>query len=416
MVVSDFSYEKEAIELGQLKGNRFTLVLRNIDDEPENITKSIQDLKSTSNDGLPSFLNYYGLQRFGTATVLTSDIGKAILKDQWEKAAELILKPRPGEKPKNNEIREHWWKHRDAKTTLKMIGQIRGFGTIEGNVIRALADNGNRYDSSMLSKVHKNSRIFYVHAYQSFVFNKVLSKRVKKFGVKVLVGDLVEDTSIPEEKENGTDVGENGQNKDIPNGEESSTKEDEKKVKRDRIKLKRVTEENIDEIKPEDVLITVPGFDVEYPDNETKSFYEEVLAEDEMNFESFVSGSREYSCGGDYRKMLAKVDIVDHRFIKYTDPNKDLVISAYDEFKGRPQVADEGEEAPYTALILSFDLSSSCYATMAMREIMKCDTGKENQTALTDAHVADAIKRGFLPEKKEEDGEGEPDAKRQKTE
>ena len=44
------------------------------------------------------FINYFGHQRFGTdSTVKTSDIGLALVKNQWESAIELILKPRPNE-------------------------------------------------------------------------------------------------------------------------------------------------------------------------------------------------------------------------------------------------------------------------------------------------------------------------------
>ena len=44
------------------------------------------------------FINYFGHQRFGTdSTVKTSDIGLALVKNQWESAVELILKPRPNE-------------------------------------------------------------------------------------------------------------------------------------------------------------------------------------------------------------------------------------------------------------------------------------------------------------------------------
>ena len=31
----------------------------------------------------------------------------------------------------------------------------------------------------------------YIHSYQSYIWNKVLSKRIKKFGLNVLVGDLI---------------------------------------------------------------------------------------------------------------------------------------------------------------------------------------------------------------------------------
>lgn len=42
------------------------------------------------------FLNYFGMQRFGTSTVLTHTIGCAIMKKRYEEASDLILYPREG--------------------------------------------------------------------------------------------------------------------------------------------------------------------------------------------------------------------------------------------------------------------------------------------------------------------------------
>lgn len=43
------------------------------------------------------FLNYYGMQRFGTAPIPTHVIGLALLQSNWALAAHLILRPREGE-------------------------------------------------------------------------------------------------------------------------------------------------------------------------------------------------------------------------------------------------------------------------------------------------------------------------------
>lgn len=43
------------------------------------------------------FINYFGLQRFGTGGAPTSDVGLAMLKEDWEGAVRLVMAPRMGE-------------------------------------------------------------------------------------------------------------------------------------------------------------------------------------------------------------------------------------------------------------------------------------------------------------------------------
>jgi len=73
--------------LGQLKGNRFSVALRFI-------ARSIKDeqigrnVKNVEKNG---FINYFGMQRFGTYSVRTHEMGIEILKQNWQKVSELIL-------------------------------------------------------------------------------------------------------------------------------------------------------------------------------------------------------------------------------------------------------------------------------------------------------------------------------------
>jgi tRNA pseudouridine13 synthase len=52
-----------------------------------------ESLQSLKNNG---YLNYFGMQRFGTSSVMTHTIGCAIMKKQYEEASNLILNPREG--------------------------------------------------------------------------------------------------------------------------------------------------------------------------------------------------------------------------------------------------------------------------------------------------------------------------------
>ena len=51
-----------------------------------------------------------------------------------------------------------------------------------------------------------------------------------------------------------------------------------------------ITEDNISEFQITDVVLPLPGYDVRYPDNETASWYHELLAAD--GFEDFSFRNR----------------------------------------------------------------------------------------------------------------------------
>lgn len=83
------------LTLGDLKGNHFTIVLRDVKGASEDALEvSLNSLKQHG------FLNYFGMQRFGTSSVLTHTVGCAIMKKDFELASDLILNPREGGKSK----------------------------------------------------------------------------------------------------------------------------------------------------------------------------------------------------------------------------------------------------------------------------------------------------------------------------
>jgi tRNA pseudouridine13 synthase len=80
----------EGLKLGDLSGNRFKITIRNVDEKnDEKIQSGIEYLK---NNG---FINYFGLQRFGTCVeVPTHSIGIQLILNNIKEAVDLILKPR----------------------------------------------------------------------------------------------------------------------------------------------------------------------------------------------------------------------------------------------------------------------------------------------------------------------------------
>lgn len=77
--VGNFCYKTETLKLGQLKGNRFRIALRNVTADNEIVDKALEYLRDNG------FINYYGLQRFGNCKeVPTHQVGIQLLKGNWK--------------------------------------------------------------------------------------------------------------------------------------------------------------------------------------------------------------------------------------------------------------------------------------------------------------------------------------------
>lgn len=61
--------------------------------------------------------------------------------------------------------------------------------SIETTLLTALKKEKNAYKSAILA-LPRDTRSLYVHAYQSLLFNRVLTKRVEDHGLSVLDGDV----------------------------------------------------------------------------------------------------------------------------------------------------------------------------------------------------------------------------------
>lgn len=163
---------------GHLKGNFFKIKLRG---EISNRTHFDQALQTLSTRGLP---NYFGPQRFG----MRGDnhlVGKALLQSHFDHAVKLIAGlPRKEDSEKIFEARTHFensnyesasrcWPHGfdQPKRLCRLMKKEKG------NAKRAFFGMG------------KETVRFYLSAYQSWLFNQYLSKRIESFD-RFMEGDL----------------------------------------------------------------------------------------------------------------------------------------------------------------------------------------------------------------------------------
>ena len=76
--------------MGDLNGNRFSLTLRDV--EPQDSELIEKTLTCFNENG---FINYFGMQRFGTLSIPTHVIGIALLNGNWKEAVDLLLMEKP---------------------------------------------------------------------------------------------------------------------------------------------------------------------------------------------------------------------------------------------------------------------------------------------------------------------------------
>ena len=116
-------------------------------------------------------LNFYGYQRFGSKRPVTHLIGKAILQRDFKKAVALILSfTSIYDSKENTEIRN---KLSDEKNYEKYFSQVPFQMDIERMVLKEMIEHGEPIRAIRIIPV--SLRRFYIHAYQSFIFNCALS-------------------------------------------------------------------------------------------------------------------------------------------------------------------------------------------------------------------------------------------------
>ncbi|KAK2581261.1 hypothetical protein KPH14_008051 [Odynerus spinipes] len=182
--VGNFKFAKEPLKLGMLSGNRFRIAIRNVTASDEEIEKVMISLRDRG------FINYYGLQRFGTvAAIPTHEIGKKLLQGKWLEAIDLILKPREGEH--DTDLAEARKIYETTKNASEAYNRIRNSEKIEAALLKGLQMYTEKNPQGVLDMIPRNTRLMYIHAYQSFVWNHMISRRIKEFGTRPIVGDLV---------------------------------------------------------------------------------------------------------------------------------------------------------------------------------------------------------------------------------
>jgi tRNA pseudouridine13 synthase len=139
--------------------------------------------------GLGGFPNYFGAQRFGTLRPVTHIVGKHITLGDFKGAVSTYLgNPFPGE-PEALQVAR-----RLAEDPDRYGEALKAFPTdytFERALLHHLTTNPGDYVGA-LEHLPKNLTLMFVHAYQGFLFNRILSLRISRgVGMGPVVGDRV---------------------------------------------------------------------------------------------------------------------------------------------------------------------------------------------------------------------------------
>ncbi|KAI8819114.1 pseudouridine synthase [Fimicolochytrium jonesii] len=173
-------------------------------------------------------------------------------------------------------------------------------------------ENGPKYEECQnylgaLEAIPRNLRLMYLHSYQSFVWNNMATKRLKLYHPTPVIGDL--------------------------------------------------TSEQAAQYTFADVVLPLPGYDVEYPTHALRSSYTTFMAQHNVDPFSMHRKHNTASLPGSYRKIICKPRDVAWKLLRYTDPECDLAITDLDRLQGRKEV-ETVEGGARVAVVVEFTLGS----------------------------------------------------------
>lgn len=381
-VLGGFAYEDKSLGLGDLNGNEFVITIRDI--KSFNPEENVEDVVSKCFTSLKDkgYINYYGMQRFGTFSISTHVLGIYILKEDWKGAVELILSEQEIVAPDSIEARRIWAETTNASMALKKMPRRC---TAEHAILSTLSkepydDDENfgkqSYFKSIMA-IPRNLRIMYAHAYQSYIWNLVVSKRFELFGLEVQEGDLV---IVDKEIKTGANL-----------EEDDDFEED---VATDKyIRARPLSKEEVESGKYTiyDVVLPTPGFDIVYPSNkQLEQVYIDAMAKDGLDPHNMARRVREFSLAGSYRPIMGKPTNLSYDIVNYSESTESLVRTDLEILHLKKEAESKGESIPdisrviessnadadKKAVVLRMQLGVSSYATMALREFMKADTSR----------------------------------------
>lgn len=311
--IGDFSYHADPIQLGQHGGNEFVITIKNchnLGDAGCSVQQRARMVQESVEFSLAymmkhGYINYFGLQRFGTYSIGTHMLGMKLLKGDFAGAVEDILHVNDEytrevlgghHQPSNRDDYQRakaistWRLTNNADKALELMP--KRFSS-ESAVIRHLGRNKTDSLGAILA-ITRGMRMMYIHAYQSYVWNFLATFRWSKYGPNVVEGDLVLADGRSDEDFMDVDLVSEGGDDDHFYAQ-----------------ARPLTAEDVASGKYTifDVVLPTPGYDVIYPRNDVGDYYVSFMAKPEnggLSPYEMRRRNKEFSLSGNFRHLLGR--------------------------------------------------------------------------------------------------------------
>ncbi len=193
--VLDIQKNQKKLRMGQLKGNKFKINIKNTNNPSEDKEIAEEVLESLKITGVP---NFYGYQRFGEIRSTTHLVGKCLVEDNIKKAVDTYI-GNPNDKEHNQpyEARKLYDEGKLEESYNLMPKSMRYEKSMLKVLIQAKDKHGEIREKDYIHAIEslpKPLKRMFVNAYESYLFNKIINER-SKIGInKYYPGDIIIDS------------------------------------------------------------------------------------------------------------------------------------------------------------------------------------------------------------------------------
>lgn len=175
VTISDPYRGSRAIQIGDLIGNSFEVTVRDITMDPSRVRETVEeDIRVL--EAARGFPNYFGVQRFGVVRPVTHLVGERLVRGDIEGAVRTyICFTTDEESPELSAVRKSLEGTDDWSGAASVMPEQMSF---EKTMAQVLAGGGTWTDA--IDSMPSNLQMMFVHAYQSYLFNEMLSLRIRR--------------------------------------------------------------------------------------------------------------------------------------------------------------------------------------------------------------------------------------------